>query len=115
MTGKHLSVAALWKRQSSAVSTASAFALILPLALAFLLVAHQGARHHHHADLGVAVERHEAAGAKDLLPRADASPFDLEPGGAARCRRSAPGRRAMPGPSDVEVRRSTIAPALVRL
>jgi hypothetical protein len=42
--------------------------------LAFLLVAHQGARHHHHADLGVAVERHEAAGAKDLLPRADASP-----------------------------------------
>jgi hypothetical protein len=30
MTGKHLPVAALWKRQSSAVSTASAFALILP-------------------------------------------------------------------------------------
>jgi hypothetical protein len=28
---------------------------------------------HRHADLGVAVERHEAAGAKDLLPRADAS------------------------------------------
>jgi hypothetical protein len=32
MTGKHLPVAALWKRQSSAVSTASAFALILFLA-----------------------------------------------------------------------------------
>jgi hypothetical protein len=46
----------------------------LAVGLAFLLVAHQGARHHHHADLGVAVERHEAAGAKDLLPRADASP-----------------------------------------
>jgi hypothetical protein len=50
------------------------FALILPQALAFLLVAHQGSRPHHHADLGVAVERHEAAGAKDLLPWADASP-----------------------------------------
>ena len=29
----------------------------LAVGLAFLLVVHQGARHHHHADLGVAVER----------------------------------------------------------
>jgi hypothetical protein len=29
MTGKHLPVAALWKRQGSAVGTASAFALVL--------------------------------------------------------------------------------------
>jgi hypothetical protein len=60
--------------QEQRVRTGSAFALILPQALAILLVAPQGARHHHHADLGVAVERHEAAGAKDLLPRADTSP-----------------------------------------
>jgi hypothetical protein len=55
------------------VSTAIAFAADLAVGLAFLL-AHQGARHHHHADLGVAVERHEAAGAKTFSRGADASP-----------------------------------------
>jgi hypothetical protein len=47
----------------------------LAVGLAFLLVVHQGARHHHHADLGVAVERHEAAGPKTFsfgpMPRCD--------------------------------------------
>ena len=40
-------------------------------------MAHQGARNHRHADLGVAVERHAASGAEDLVALASLAPIPL--------------------------------------